>query len=47
VWVYRIARNGIALHITLQGTKYYEDDELNKKWVWMTKRHHDRRIRVP
>jgi len=31
VWVYQITKNGIALQITLQGTKYYKDDNLNKK----------------
>jgi lipid-binding SYLF domain-containing protein len=31
VWVYQITKNGIALQITLQGTKYYKDDGLNKK----------------
>jgi lipid-binding SYLF domain-containing protein len=31
VWVYQITKNGIALQVTLQGTKYYKDDGLNKK----------------
>ena len=31
VWVYQITKNGIALQLTLQGTKYYKDDDLNKK----------------
>lgn len=31
VWVYQITKNGLALQLTLQGTKYYEDDDLNKK----------------
>ena len=31
IWVYQITKNGIALQLTLQGTKYYKDDELNKK----------------
>jgi len=31
VWVYQITKNGIALQVTLQGTKYYKDDDLNKK----------------
>jgi lipid-binding SYLF domain-containing protein len=31
VWVYQITKNGVALQITLQGTKYYKDDDLNKK----------------
>ena len=31
VLVYQITKNGIALQITLQGTKYYKDDDLNKK----------------
>jgi lipid-binding SYLF domain-containing protein len=30
VWVYQITKNGVALQLTLQGTKYYEDDNLNK-----------------
>jgi lipid-binding SYLF domain-containing protein len=30
VWVYQITKNGLALHLTLQGTKYYKDDDLNK-----------------
>jgi lipid-binding SYLF domain-containing protein len=30
VWVYEITKNGLALQLTLQGTKYYKDDELNK-----------------
>ncbi len=31
VWVYQITKNGLALQFTLQGTKYYKDDDLNKK----------------
>ena len=31
VWVYQITKNGLALSLTLQGTKYYKDDDLNKK----------------
>ena len=31
VWVYQITKNGLALQITLQGTKYYKDDDLNNK----------------
>jgi len=31
VWVYQITKNGLALQLTLQGTKYYKDDALNKK----------------
>jgi lipid-binding SYLF domain-containing protein len=31
VWVYQITKKGLALEITLQGTKYYKDDDLNKK----------------
>ena len=31
VWVYQITKNGVALQLTLQGTKYYKDDDLNKK----------------
>ena len=28
VWVYQITKNGLALQLTLQGTKYYKDDDL-------------------
>jgi lipid-binding SYLF domain-containing protein len=31
VWVYQITDKGLALSLTLQGTKYYKDDDLNKK----------------
>ena len=31
MWVYRTTKNGPALQVTLQGTKYYKDDDLNKK----------------
>jgi lipid-binding SYLF domain-containing protein len=30
VWIYQITKNGLALQLTLQGTKYYKDDDLNK-----------------
>jgi lipid-binding SYLF domain-containing protein len=30
VWVYQITKEGLALQATLQGTKYYKDDDLNK-----------------
>ena len=30
VWVYQITKKGLALQLTLQGTKYYKDDGLNK-----------------
>ncbi len=30
VWVYQITKNGLALQLTLQGTNYYKDDDLNK-----------------
>ena len=30
VWVYQITKNGVALQLTLQGTKYTKDDDLNK-----------------
>jgi lipid-binding SYLF domain-containing protein len=29
VWVWQITKNGLALQLTLQGTKYYKDDDLN------------------
>jgi lipid-binding SYLF domain-containing protein len=28
VWVYQITKSGLALQVTLQGTKYYKDDDL-------------------
>src|SRR5262245_20596279 len=31
VWVWQITKNGLALQLTLQGTKYYKDDDLNNK----------------
>jgi lipid-binding SYLF domain-containing protein len=31
VWVYQITKNGLALQLTLQGTKCCKDDDLNKK----------------
>ena len=30
VWVYQITKKGLALQLTLQGTKYSKDDDLNK-----------------
>ena len=30
-WVYEITKNGLALQLTLQGTKYSKDDDLNKQ----------------
>jgi lipid-binding SYLF domain-containing protein len=33
VWVYQITKKGLALQVTLQGTKYYKDDDLNKSKV--------------
>ena len=30
VWVYQITKKGLALQVTLQGTKYSKNDELNK-----------------
>ena len=30
VWVYQITEKGLALQLTLQGTKYYKDKDLNK-----------------
>jgi lipid-binding SYLF domain-containing protein len=29
-YVYQITKNGLALQLTIQGTKYYKDDDLNK-----------------
>ena len=31
VWVYQITEKGVALQLTLQGTKYSKNDDLNKK----------------
>jgi lipid-binding SYLF domain-containing protein len=31
VWAYQITKKGLALQLTLQGTKYFKDDDLNKK----------------
>jgi lipid-binding SYLF domain-containing protein len=31
VWVYQITKKGLALQVTLQGTKYSRNDDLNKK----------------
>jgi lipid-binding SYLF domain-containing protein len=31
VWVYQITKKGLALQLTLQGTKYYKNDDLNKR----------------
>jgi lipid-binding SYLF domain-containing protein len=31
VWVYQITKNGLALQLTLQGTKYYKNDALNQQ----------------
>ena len=30
IWVYQITKNGLALQLTLQGTKYYKNADLNK-----------------
>jgi lipid-binding SYLF domain-containing protein len=30
VWAYQITKNGLALQLTLQGTKYSKNDDLNK-----------------
>ena len=30
VWVYQITKKGLALQVSLQGTKYSKNDELNK-----------------
>jgi hypothetical protein len=29
--VYQITKKGLALQLTLQGTKYYKNDDLNKQ----------------
>jgi hypothetical protein len=29
--LYKLTRNGLALQATIQGTKYWKDDELNAK----------------
>lgn len=29
VWVYQLTDKGLALQLTLQGTKYYKNDDLN------------------
>ncbi len=31
VWAYQMTKNGLALQVTLQGTKYYRNDDLNKR----------------
>jgi lipid-binding SYLF domain-containing protein len=31
VWVYQITKEGLALQLTLQGTKYYKDNDLNEQ----------------
>ena len=31
VWVYQITKKGLAVQLTLQGTKYSKDDDLNKQ----------------
>ncbi len=31
VWMYQLTDKGIAAEITMKGTKYYKDDDLNKK----------------
>jgi lipid-binding SYLF domain-containing protein len=31
VWVYQITTNGLAPQLSLHGTKYFKDDDLNKK----------------
>jgi len=31
VWVYQITKSGLAPQLTLHGTKYFKDDDLNKK----------------
>lgn len=29
VWLYQLTDQGLALELTVKGTKYYKDDELN------------------
>jgi lipid-binding SYLF domain-containing protein len=29
VWVYQLTENGLALELTIKGTKYYKDSDLN------------------
>jgi hypothetical protein len=29
--IYQLTKNGLALQLTLQATKYYNNDDLNKK----------------
>jgi lipid-binding SYLF domain-containing protein len=31
VWMYQLTDKGLALEITMKGTKYYKDDDLNRK----------------
>jgi lipid-binding SYLF domain-containing protein len=31
VWVYQLTESGLALELTLKGTKYYKDSELNSR----------------
>ena len=31
LWVHQIAKNGLTLQLTLQGTKYSKDGDLNRK----------------
>jgi lipid-binding SYLF domain-containing protein len=37
VWVYQITKKGLALQLTLQGTKYYKNDDLNKPFAQQAK----------
>ena len=30
IWLYQLTENGLALEATIQGTKYFKDDALNK-----------------
>ncbi len=29
VWLYQMTKDGLALELTVKGTKYYKDDDLN------------------
>ena len=35
VWAYQITKNGLALQLTLQGIKYYKDENLNESRAFL------------